>query len=65
MNSYDIPSYDENQYDEVRISQTYIGLPWLGWGKNMSGGTYQFSSLFYDPVTDRAALPGPIPLQEN
>lgn len=56
MNSYDIPSYDENQYDEVRISQTYIGLPWLGWGKNMSGGTYQFSSLFYDPVTDRAAL---------
>lgn len=56
MNSYDIPSYDENQYDEVRISETYIGLPWLGWGKNMSGGTYQFSSLFYDPVTDRAAL---------
>lgn len=56
MNSYDIPSFDENQYDEVRISQTYIGLPWLGWGKNMADGSYGYASLFYDPVTDQAAV---------
>lgn len=55
-NSYDIPSYDENQYDMVRMSKTHIGLPWLGWGFNMNGGSYGYSSLFYDAETNEAAL---------
>lgn len=54
--SRSIPSHDDNQYDLVQISETYVGIPWLGWGKNMSAGSYNFTSLFYDPVTDRAAL---------
>ena len=55
-NSYMIPSYDENQYDLAMVSETYIGLPWLGWGKNMHGGTLGIASLFFDDVTGKAAL---------
>lgn len=55
-NSYMIPSYDENQYDLAMVSETYIGLPWLGWGKNMHGGALGIASLFFDDVTGKAAL---------
>ena len=54
--SYSIPSFDENQYDVAQISETYIGLPWVGWGKNINGGTYGYSSLFYDANINKAAL---------
>lgn len=55
-NSYMIPSYDENQYDVAMVSETYIGLPWLGWGNNMYGGAFRIASLFFDDVTGKAAL---------
>lgn len=56
MNSYDVPSFDENQYDVVRPSATYVGLPWLDWGINMNTGSYRFTSLFFDEKTGKAAL---------
>ena len=55
-NSYMVPSYDENQYDVAMVSETYVGLPWLGWGKNKDGGYLGVTSLFFDDVTGKAAL---------